>query len=479
MPATLFAKGRMGIDGNRPIDTASGTISPQVSDPAVIANTGAAFVRINFVLGPWNAPGDTTLHAGRTWFQVYDRIIDGFLNQGVEVYGLIGSEATSRPDPGDRFRMASPNPDAEDWLVEYANNFETIVDHFSGRVAVYESFNEPNDWHGGSSNWIHSYWFAKMLRVVYKKVKIDGGHDVTLVSGPLLTHDLPTGGDDGTYYLDRTYLLGRSSHAWEQFQNDYGTYPLDAIGYHLYVAEGADATPSNVEMVYNRYLDAIWGIISRYEGSLTEKGLHVSEYGWSSEHGEDKQASRMAAGFRLLRDHSRVKSASWFCTQDFPGKSYGLYRAGSLTPANRKQAYATFKALIDESAPIPRVGYDALGAFYPTILAAYNRNGGEAALGVPFDNGGGAEVHPWGNGVVQDFKTPAGQSAIITLQNGAASAYMVNGIIRHRYIYTYGGPLGPLGFPVSDVTGDEWSLPRCQFEKGEITCRTYTEFHDG
>jgi len=478
MPATLFSKGKMGIDGNRPIDTASGAIAAQVNDPTIVADTGAAFVRINFVLGPWNSPGDATHYAGRTWFQAYDKIVNGFLNQGVEVYGLIGSEATSRADPGDRFRVASPNPDAEDWLREYEANFEAIVDHFAGRVDVYESFNEPNDWHGGSNNWIHSYWFARMLRVLYQKVKIDNGHDVTLVSGPLLTHDLPTGGDDGTYYLDRTYLLGRASHNWEQFQNDHGTYPLDAVGYHLYVAEAANATPTDVERVYNRYLNAIRGVITRYEGSLTDKGLHVSEYGWSSEHGEQKQSERMEAGFRLLRDHSHVKSASWFCLQDFPGKLYGLYHAGSLTPANRKQAYSTYQTLIDESGPTPQVGYDAQGIFYPEILAAYNRNGGEAKLGLPFDNGGGAPVHPWGAGMVQDFKTTAGDMAVIMLKNGSTTAYMVNGIIRHRYIYTYGGPLGPLGFPATDITLDEWSLPRCEFDGGVISCRTYTEFHD-
>lgn len=476
MPPTSFPKGKMGIDGNRPIDTASGAIAAQVSNPRIVADTGAAFVRLNFVLGPWNSPRDTAIHAGRTWFQTFDRIVDNFLNQGVEVYGLIGSESTSRPDPGNRFRTASPSPDAEDWLTEYANNFEAIVDHFAGRMSFYESFNEPNDWHGGSNNWVHSYWLARMLRVVYQKVKIDNGHAVTLISGPLLTHDLPTGGDNGTFYLDQTYLLGRAHHNWEQFQNDHGTYPLDAVGYHLYVAERSDSTPANVQAVYNAYLNAIWNVITRYEGTLTEKKLHVSEYGWHSDHGEDKQVSKMEAGFRLLRDHARVATASWFCLQDFPGKNYGLYRAGSLTPGNRKQSYAAYKALIEESAPMPQVGYDAAGIFYPAILAAHNRNGGGAALGTPFDNGGGAPVHEWGGGKAQDFRTPAGDMAVILLQNGASTAYMVNGIVRHRYIYTYGGPLGPLGFPESDVALDEWKLPWCRFEGGSIKCRTYTEF---
>lgn len=478
MANAIFRRGKMGIDGNCPINTITGAIAPQFADPSIIADTGAAFVRLNFVLGPWNSPGDASTHAGRTWFQAYDAIVDGLLREGVDIYGLIGSESTSRPDVGDRFRSATPNPDAENWLREYASNFRAIVAHFADRVTVFESFNEPNDWHGGSSAWLHPYWFARLLRDVYKAVKIDAGLHVTLVSGPLFTHDLPTGGDNGTSYLDQTYRQGRLSQGWEEFQDDHGTYPLDDIGYHLYVAERRDVTPDAIEDVYARYLSAIWGVISRYEGTLTEKGLHVSEYGWKSDFGEDWQARNLQVGFRLLRDHPHIKSASWFCLQDFPGSAYGLYRTGSLTPSNRKQAFAAFQALCAEGAPSVQVGYDASGRPYPAIIEAYQRNGGKEQLGVPFDNGGGVFVHRWGNGAVQDFRRPDGWASIIMLKDGAGKAFVVHGVIRHRYVYSYGGAPGPLGYPIGDQSEDEWGLPLCKFEHGEIGCRTYTEIYE-
>jgi hypothetical protein len=478
MSDRIFSKGKMGIDANRPIDAGSGAIAPQYADPTIIADTGAAFVRLNFVLGPWRSPADTTLHAGRTWFQTYDTIVDGLLAKGLGVYALVGAEATSRPDPGNRFRQATPNPDAEDWLREYVANFAAIVAHFAGRIHIYESFNEPNDWHGGQSSWVHPYWFARMLRDLYQKIKIDDRRDVILVSGPLLTHDLPGGGDDGTAYLDQTYRLGRQSHGWEAFQAANGTYPLDDIGYHLYVGLSPTAAPADIEAVITRYLNAIWSVITRYEGNLTEKGLHVSEYGWTSDNGEAKQASNLQTAFRLLRDHPRVKTAAWFCLQDFPGQNYGLYRAGAFTASNRKQAYAAFKALCAESVPAPLVGYDSAGRSYPAIIAAYERNGGEKVLGVPTDNGGGVYVHRWGAGVVQDFINSKGQKAIIMLKDGASQAYVVRGVIHNRYIYTYGGALGPLGYPVEDQNEDEWGLPRCRFEHGIIGCRTYTEIYE-
>ena len=57
-------------------------------------------------------------------------------------------------------------------------------------------------------------------------------------------------------------------------------------------------------------------------------------------------------------------------------------------------------------------------------------------------------------------------------------AYVLKGVIRHRYVYTYGGAEGSLGYPIADQTADEWELPHATFEHGEIGCRTYTEFYD-
>ncbi len=477
MATNFFPKGKMGLDGNRPIDTASGALTPQMSTPGIISDAGAAFVRINFVLGPWNSPTDSSVHAGRTWFQTYDAIINGFTALGVGVYGLIGAEATSASDPGDLLRGAAPSAAGDAWLETYATDFLAIVSHFAGRLRLFESFNEPNDWHGGTSSWLSPYWFAKLLKVVYQKVKIDSALNVTLASGPLLSHDLPGGGDDGSNYLDQTYRQGRTYHAWEQFQSDHGTYPLDDVAYHIYIANAAGDTPQTVQTLFNQYTSSLWTAMTRYEGQLTDKGFHISEYGWTSDNGEALQSSKLQAGFRFLRDSRLVKTASLFCLQDFPNNNYGLYRSGNFTVANRKQAYATYKALTEE-VPQTRVGYDAQGNYYPAIAAAYQRNGGEAALGLPFDNGGSAFVHRWGNGLVQDFKTTAGAMAIIMFRDATNDAYALKGVIRHRYVYTYGGALGALGYPSADQTADEWGLPRATFQHGEIGCRTFTEFYD-
>ena len=57
MPGRVRVKEKLGINADRPIDPRSGAIAPQVADPAIIADIGVGWVRLNFVLGePWSGP---------------------------------------------------------------------------------------------------------------------------------------------------------------------------------------------------------------------------------------------------------------------------------------------------------------------------------------------------------------------------------------------------------------------------------------
>ena len=76
----LCVSHKIGIDANRPIvmrGPDQGAPAPTVTDPDIIAGTGAGWVCLNFVLGPWSAPDDRTLHQGRDWESVYRSIIAG------------------------------------------------------------------------------------------------------------------------------------------------------------------------------------------------------------------------------------------------------------------------------------------------------------------------------------------------------------------------------------------------------------------
>jgi hypothetical protein len=349
---------KVGLDINRPIDLNTGQISPTVN-PGLASKV--AWVRVNFVLGPWPSPDDPA------WRATYDDIVQRYLDRGIQVYGLIGHEAVS-DEAGDNFRNDIENLAANAWIDRYVENFVTIVEHFSDRVKVFESFNEPNDWNDPigvwQRAWIHSYWFAKMIGAIYRAVKLDGGFDdTTLITGPLFAHninDVENENSIGSRYLQDTFRAGKEFHGWEDIRVAAGSYPLDGVGYHLYVDQGPEKTPDAISDTMGHYLDAISGVLSQEDGPASGKKIWVSEFGWQSHVvGEGKQADNLRVAFGVLRNDPRVGVAVWFSTQDFrpdPERPevwnrFGLFPETSLEPVHAKLAYfALQEVAVAESA---------------------------------------------------------------------------------------------------------------------------------
>jgi len=262
----------VSLDPGAPISETTGQIYLNAS---YIKASGARYARVNFILGPWTSPSDTTRRGpgNLTWKETYDEIINNLRAQGVEVYALIGAQAV----------RSSSGLNSNQYVSDYAANFTTIVGQFKDRIRVFESFNEPNDWAGGTTSQVTPYWFAKMLKSIYQSVKIDNGHQsdpswqVTLISGPLFSHDQ----DTCATYMSQVYQQGISSHGWTAFKSSYGTYPLDGIGYHIYVKLGPN-TEQAIVSAENTNLNAIWGAVTNYEGAGTAKQLWISEWGWNT-----------------------------------------------------------------------------------------------------------------------------------------------------------------------------------------------------
>jgi len=333
------------LDANAPIDATSGNIAAPAQ---VIAETGTKFTRINFILGPWSAPDDTTHHGAQnmSWFETYDAIINALVSRGVRIYGLIGAEGVK----------SAAQLNTEQYITDYVRNFVLIVGHFRDRVRIYESFNEPNNWASGTTTpTVPAYWFARMLERIYSDVKVENGHttdttwQVTLVSGPLFSHDQ----DTVASYFTQVYSEGINNLGWKALKSATGTYPLDGIGYHIYVAQGTtDVNTIQQKMLGN--INAIWNVVTTYEGSNTAKRLWVSEFGWSSDSlgSEAAQAQNLQTGFNVLLGNAHVALASWFCLTDFPGASYGIFRAGTFQETDKKPAWSAFNT-IATNAPTP------------------------------------------------------------------------------------------------------------------------------
>lgn len=357
----LRASHKIGIDANRPLiveGPQKGTPAPTVADPAIIAETGAGWVRLNFVLGPWSSPTDKTPFQGRTWEETYRSILVGFRQKGLSIYGLIGHEAV-KEDPANIFRAppeevsANTLQKAQDWIGRYVADFLAIVRMFHKHVKIFESFNEPDDWRGLDRNWVHPAWFATMLHEIHTAVKRDPEiKHVKLISGPL--QGLEINHNAAAPYLAATYAEGVRRFGW-----GLGVpFPFDGVGYHLYIHEGRNDDwadqEQKVRRTYRCYVDAMRDVIRQAEGR--DKPLYVSEFGWFSNRGlESFQADNLQLGLSLMAADPAVDLAIWFCMQDFGedehNKYYGLYRQGPLTPENRKPAYHVYKTFVQT--PIP------------------------------------------------------------------------------------------------------------------------------
>jgi len=343
---------KVGLDANRPIDPSTGAIAAQVGDPQIIAETGVGWVRLNFVLGQtWFRVAETG------WQERYRRIIAGFRSRKLKIYGLIGAEAMSTP-PGDQFRSAPPEGVAQDpWIDNYVDSFIAIVRAFHQDVAAFESFNEPDDFHGGGNNWIHPGWFSIMLQAIHDRVRNDPAiRHVTLVSGPVqgLHSDAQNHNNNGgARYLRATYQEGKRRFGW----GSTAPFPFDGVGYHPYVAQSPASTEAQVRAAYTAYLNDFQVVIREEEGQI--KPIYLSEFGWFSNHGnEDFQERAMRAGMQAALDDPSLALIIWFCTQDFGGdhelKHFGLYRQGPVTPENRKPGvYRSFREILSKPGDVP------------------------------------------------------------------------------------------------------------------------------
>ncbi len=326
-----------GLNSNSPINSQTGDITAN-SGSEVLGDTGAAWVRVNFILGPWSGPGDTTPHGSGnlTWFATYDKIINGYVEQGVQVYGLIGAEAVRIPSTVEDQRAFVQTAG---YAELYVNNWVTILEHFRDRVRVVECFNEPNNWAGGTSAIFPPDAFARLLARLYLATKVGSGHStdsswtsLTLVTGPLFTHN----SDNGASFWQETINAGRANHSWDQIKSMYGMYPYDGIGIHYYIREGSE-TPAQTVAGIKASANAMGTVTRALEGSHTKR-FYCSEFGFRDDYTGSREATvaKMQACYDFFRNDSRYAQAHWFSLKDFPGTYYGLYEDGDMSLSYRK-----------------------------------------------------------------------------------------------------------------------------------------------
>jgi hypothetical protein len=324
--ATNYAK--FGLDANQPIDR-YGNIARRLQNPDFIANSGAHWLRLNFVL------------PNTGFLDRYDAIVNTFTSRDIKIYATVGHDATGDIWMGDNLR--DPNSStAAAWIQAYARRFKEIVDRYRGKIFVYEGINEPNGWQGGDRALVHPRWFVYMMNTLYQTLT-PRQSGFRLVTPPLEATWLNR--NEAATYLNTVYQIGN----WGQ-----GQVPWDGVGYHLYIGEdpaspkGSDGSidADDIRQTYQAYVNKMWGVMN-YHDPNTRNLLFISEFGWSSDLGEDYQARQNQLGMDLLANDDRVALASLFCAEDF-SKKYGLYTEGMGRP---KQAFDAYRGLMRHYAP--------------------------------------------------------------------------------------------------------------------------------
>lgn len=346
LAATAAADTFHGINAGAPVWNDTIFFTPGRAQ--AIAATGTNAIRINFRLD-----GHTSWEP--SLLAQYDQIIDNAVNAGFEVLGLwsnettIGTQAQWNASTG---RGGSPNAYAQ----SFASNAAFLADRYADKIKRWEVWNEPDAWAQppsvvGAANAGGTYLtparFADLLATTYEALDDHNGtslldtHNIELVTGGLLAHDI-----GGSFTTGRTYMSGVYNHSiWSAFEAEHNQpYAWDYLGWHFYISPGQNLQGAYLQSYLN---DLRAGQLQA--GDTTP--VVVTEFGWNTR-GIDPQiaADNMATAYDTLEANPWVDSSFWYQWTDEAAGDWGIM---DFNASNPKPAYFTFS---EYNAPDPVPG---------------------------------------------------------------------------------------------------------------------------
>ncbi len=340
-----------GLDEGWAVDN-SGNVIVTPAQIAVTGNAGARYVRVNFRIGSATDWTDAARLAA------YDTVIANYQAAGIQVLGLITSEAThsSQSDwVANSREVSGGNGDNSFISSTYVQGaVKPLLAHFADRVKLWELWNEPNEYQSCSGavctggSFIYPSNFAALLVDSYVAVKDPapnglGLAGVTLISGGLFGHSIGgvlTATNAGATYLSNVFTMGISTvGTWTAFAAAHGgRYPLDAIGQHLYVDQNLITTTTDIASYYGWIRSAV----TPFE---TPQPTYLTEAAWSTTSvPQNVQAGNLDLLFGATRAVGYAPLLTWFELQDVPqnGLYFGLADANLTT----KPSYSHYQAQV-------------------------------------------------------------------------------------------------------------------------------------
>lgn len=404
----VLAAGPNGVDVGWTVDHNTGQIDFTSTLAAQLVQGDAGWVRVEMSLVKGHTNWDSTM------LGYYDTVVNNATAAGLQVLMLIdgGSWPGSQSDwCSNNFENHSFTNGDNPYIENYATNAVLpLVQHFRGRVKVYELWNEPNCWTSNPSNgvytgatYVYPSNFGWLLARSWEAVHGTGQiNDVTLFSGGLFGLDISGQNYSaaGGQYLDDTYSTGTNLSKGGSFahtKSHYAAYPLDGVGEHIYLTPGSQVTSNE----FRQYEDWVHQALTKYEGTNSPKKTFITEFGWQTTNAGNSngvsqalQDTNLATGFRTIQATPYVRGAIWFQWADNPAG--GLWYGVVDSSGQPKLSYPDFQKYEQY------VGILSNGTTNVGIQTNYLKLG-QAAYGDPIDNGNGPWVYAYSNGYAQDF----------------------------------------------------------------------------
>jgi len=349
-----------------------------------------------------------------TMLGYYDTVVNNARNAGLQVLMLIDASAW----PGSQTNWCANNSENNSgangdnpYVEVYATNAVVpLVQHFHDRVKVFELWNEPNSWTSSPSNGVYTggtfvypsnfgWLLTRSWEAVHQTYHYN---DVTLFTGGVF--GLSAYGTSysaaGGQYLDDTYSTGTNlvkGGSFAHTKSNYGVYPLDGIGQHIYITQGGTVSSNT----FRQYEDWVHSALTKYEGTNSPKKTFITEFGWDVTNSSNAngvsaalQDTNLVTAFSAIQATPYVQMAIWFDWKDDPAGSlwYGVLNSAGAA----KVSYPDFqRAEHFEGQFSPGVTNSALQTYFSRL--------GQAILGSPLDAGHGPWVYTNLNGLSQDY----------------------------------------------------------------------------
>lgn len=306
-----------GIDPGAPSDGRQVILDAAYADQ--LASAGAGAVRVEFQLpssGSWSA-GDLA---------TYDTIINAIGAAGLQPLGLLSDRTVPA---GQADWNDDPDGDGDnDYVHAFAETSKVLFSHFSGRVARWEIWSQPNcftdpayasDPQNAGCTYLLPRVFARMLGAVYTENQaLFQANKVSLVTGGLLASE-DAASPSGVDYLVELY----AQPWWTQFQAGSGRrYPWAYLGYQLFIDQFQETDGVNL----GGYLDSVREVAAQYGD---ESRFYITGVAWTTGAGfinEEVQAANLTTSIGYFSKRPDVAAAYWYGYKDDPlnDSEYGL-----------------------------------------------------------------------------------------------------------------------------------------------------------